>query len=138
MIRSPISNLKTQTDLQAWLFLFLAALFETAWTYSLRFMAFSALKTLRWNTFYLPGVGLPILLPFVGYIVFGIANVYFFSLAMKSVPASTAFAIWTAMALVLIKLADVVIFKVNWSFTELFFLTLIGVGIIGLRVYSAG
>jgi len=123
---------------QAWLFLFLAASFETAWTYSIKYMAFNALKTLRWNTFYLPTVGLPILLPFVGYIVFGVANIYFFSQAIKQIPTPTAFAVWTAMALILIKAVDVFIFKTNWSFTELFFLTLIGVGIIGLRVYSAG
>ncbi len=124
--------------MQAWLFLFIAASFETAWTYSVKYMTFSELKTLRWRTFYTPDVGLPILLPFVGYIVFGIANIYFFSQAIKHIPTATAFAVWTAMALVLIKLVDVFIFKTNWSITELFFMLLIGIGIIGLRVYSAG
>ncbi|QIP14650.1 hypothetical protein G8759_19545 [Spirosoma aureum] len=124
--------------MQAWLFLFIAASFETAWTYSVKYMTFDLLKTLRWNTFYTPNVGLPILLPFVGYVVFGIANIYFFSQAIKQIPTPTAFAVWTAMALALIKAVDVFIFKTNWSLTELFFLTLIGVGIIGLRVYSAG
>ncbi|WP_332367985.1 hypothetical protein [Spirosoma telluris] len=42
------------------------------------------------------------------------------------------------MALVLIKGVDILVFKTNWSFTELFFMTLIGIGIVGLRVYSAG
>lgn len=101
-------------------------------------MTSSDLKTLRWYTFYLPGIGLPILLPFVGYIVFGMANIYFFSQAIKHIPTPMTFAVWTAMSLVLIKLVDVLVFKTDLSFTELFFLTLIGVGIIGLRVYSAG
>ena len=83
-------------------------------------------------------MGLPILLPFVGYVVFGVANIYFFSRAIKQIPTPTAFAVWTAMALVLIKAVDVFLFKMNWSFAELFFLTLIGIGIIGLRVYSVG
>lgn len=122
--------------MQAWLFLFLAASFETAWTYCIKYMTFSDLKTLRWNTFYLPGAGLPILLPFLGYIIFGVANIYFFSQAIKQIPTPTAFAVWTAMALVLIKLVDVFIFKTNWSLAELFFLMLIAVGIIGLRMYS--
>ena len=104
----------------------------------MKYLSFSALKTLRWNTFYLPGSGLPILLPFVGYIVFGIANIYFFSQAIKQIPTATAFAVWTAIALALIKLVDILVFKTNWSFTELFFLALIGVGIVGLRVYSVG
>lgn len=124
--------------MQAWFFLFIAASFETAWTFSIKYLTFSDLKTLRWNTFYLPSVGLPILIPFVGYIVFGIANIYFFSKAIKHIPTPTAFAVWTAMALVLIKLVDVFVFKANWSVIELFFITLIGIGIVGLRVYSAG
>lgn len=124
--------------MQSWLFLFIAALFETAWTYSVKYMTFSQLKTLRWNTFYTVDQGLPVLMPFVGYVVFGIANIYFFSMAIKQIPTPTAFAVWTAMALILIKATDVFIFKANWSFAEIFFLTLIGVGIIGLRVYSAG
>ena len=123
--------------LQPWFFLLIAASFETAWTYSVKYMTFSELKTLRWTTFYTPQVGLPILLPFVGYVVFGIANIYFFSMAIKQIPTPTAFAVWTAMALILIKLVDVFIFKANWSFAELFFLTLIGAGIVGLRVYAA-
>ncbi|WP_332367984.1 hypothetical protein [Spirosoma telluris] len=72
--------------MQAWLFLLVAASFEAAWTYSLKYMTFSALKTLRWNTFYTPSVGLPILLPFIGYVVFGVANIYFFSRAIKQIP----------------------------------------------------
>ncbi|MFD2574100.1 DMT family transporter [Spirosoma soli] len=123
--------------MQAWLFLLIAASFETAWTYSVKYMTFSQLKTLRWNTFYVPTIGLPILLPFVGYVVFGIANIYFFSMAIKQIPTPTAFAVWTAMALILIKAVDVFIFKANWSYTELLFIALIAVGIIGLRVYSA-
>lgn len=124
--------------MRPWLFLLIAASFETAWTYAVKYLSFSALKTLRWNTFYLPGVGLPILLPLLGYIVFGVANIYFFSQAIKQIATPTAFAVWTAMALILIKLVDVLVFKSNWSLTELFFLTLIGVGIVGLRMYSAG
>jgi len=123
---------------QSWLFLLIAAFFETAWTYSVKYMTFSQLKTLRWNTFYTVDQGLPVLVPFVGYVVFGIANIYFFSMAIKQIPTPTAFAVWTAMALILIKATDVFIFNANWSFAEIFFLTLIGVGIIGLRVYSAG
>lgn len=124
--------------MQAWFFLFIASAFEVAWTYSLKYMRFSDLKTLRWNTFYNSQAGLPVLLPFIGYLVFGLANIYFFSMAIKHIPTPTAFAAWTAMALIMLKVVDVFIFRANWSFAELFFLTLIGTGIIGLRVYSAG
>lgn len=123
--------------MQAWLFLFIAACFQTGWTYSLNYMAFDALKTLRWNTFYMADAGLPVLLPFLGNIVFGLVNMYFFSLALKQMPTPIAFAGWTAMVLVLVKVVDVLVFKNNWSLTELIFITLIGVGIIGLRLYPA-
>lgn len=122
--------------MQAWFFLFIAASFETAWTYSVKYMTFSELKTLHWSNFFSRDVGLPVLVPFIGYVVFGIANIYFFSQAIKTIPTPTAFAVWTAMALVLIKAVDVLVFRANWSLAELFFLTLIGAGIIGLRVVS--
>ena len=123
--------------MQAWFFLLIAATFETAWTYSVKYMKFADLKLLRWHNFYSPQIGLPILAPIVGYVVFGIANIYFFSMAIKQIPTPTAFAVWTAMALILIKLVDVFIFHANWSVTELFFLMLIGIGIVGLRLYAA-
>lgn len=120
----------------AWLFLFIAALFQTGWTYSLKYMAFDKLTALRWNSFYLPGAGLPILVPFLGNIVFGLINMFFFSLALKQIPTPTAFAIWTAMTLALVKVVDVMVLRASWSVTELFFLLLIGLGIIGLRACS--
>ncbi len=54
--------------------------------------------------------------PLAGYLLFGLANVYFFSLAIKQIPTATAFAVWTGVSLVLIKLADSVFFheSVSW------------------------
>ncbi|WP_080059110.1 DMT family transporter [Spirosoma aerolatum] len=123
--------------MHAWLFLLIAAFFQTGWTYSLKYMAFDDLKTLRWDSFYSPDAGLPVLLPFLGNIVFGFVNMFFFSLAIKQIPTPTAFAIWTAMTLALVKLVDVAVFRASWSVTELFFLVVMGIGIVGLRACSA-
>ena len=120
----------------AWLYLFIAALFESAWTFSLKFMRFGDLKTLRFTNFYKTAEGLPIFLPFLGYILFGIGNIYFFSLAIKQVPTATAYAVWTAVTLVLIKLAEVLFFKQRVSFFEIFFMLLIMTGIMGLKFYG--
>ncbi|MCJ8211484.1 SMR family transporter [Mucilaginibacter sp. RS28] len=117
----------------AWIFILIAAVFETAWTFSLKLMTFSELKTLRFNNFYTPNYGLPILLPFLGYIVFGVGNVYFFSLATKSVSTATAYAVWTGMTLVLIKLSETFFLKQKTTLLELLFLSLIMTGILGLR-----
>lgn len=120
----------------AWLYLFIAAAFESAWTFSLKFMRFSDIKTLRFNNFYKAAEGLPILVPFLGYILFGIANIYFFSMAIKQVPTATAYAVWTAVTLVLIKLAEVLIFKQKISFLEIFFMLMVMTGILGLKFYG--
>lgn len=120
----------------AWFYLFIAALFESAWTFSLKFMRFGDLKTLRFTNFYKTAEGLPILVPFLGYILFGIGNIYFFSMAIKHVSTATAYAVWTAITLVLIKLAEVAIFKQKISWLEVFFMMMIMAGIMGLKFYG--
>jgi len=121
-----------------WLYLLLGAFLEAAWTYSLKIMKFSALKTLRWDNFYQQQGGLPVLLPFLGYIAFGIGNIYFFSLAMKRIPAATAFAVWTAITILVLKLVDVCLNHQKITLGELFFLALIIAGIIGLKYQQPG
>ena len=120
----------------AWLYLFIAALFESAWTFSLKFMRFGDLKTLRFANFYKTAEGLPILVPFLGYIIFGIGNIYFFSMAIKDVSTATAYAVWTAITLLLIKLAEVAIFKQKISWLEVLFMMMIMAGIMGLKFYG--
>lgn len=121
----------------AWVYIFIAAVFESAWTFSLKFMRFGDLKTLRFTNFYKTAMALPVLVPFVGYIIFGIGNIYFFSLAMKQLPMATTYAVWTASTLVLIKLAEAIVFKQRISFAETFFMLLIMTGILGLKFYGA-
>ena len=121
----------------AWLFLVLAATCETAWTFCLKFMTFSELKTLRFENFYKwHNGGLPVLLPFVGYILFGLANIYLFSMAIKQIPTAMAFAVWTATTLIFLKIAEMVFFHQRISYTEVFFMLLIMVGIMGLRIFA--
>jgi quaternary ammonium compound-resistance protein SugE len=99
-------------------------------------MRFGDLKTLRFTNFYKVAEGLPIIVPFAGYILFGIGNIYFFSLAIKELSTATAYAVWTAVTLVLIKFAEVTIFKQRITFLEIFFMLLIMTGILGLKFYG--
>jgi quaternary ammonium compound-resistance protein SugE len=117
-----------------WIYLIIAALLETAWTFSIKFLTFKDVLKLRFHNFYSPSEGLPILLPFLGYIFFGIGNIYFFSLAMKNIPTATAFAVWTALTIVAIKISEFLFFQEKISLMELFFIVLIVVGIIGLKM----
>jgi quaternary ammonium compound-resistance protein SugE len=99
-------------------------------------MKLSDLKTLRFMSFYKWQGGLPVLLPVVGYIVFGLANIYFFSTAIKQIPTATAFAVWTAITLIFIKTAEIIFFNQRISFAEVFFILLIMIGIMGLKIYA--
>lgn len=117
----------------SWLYLVGAAACQMAWMYSLKYVRLDNLKALRWDTFYRLDGGLPGLLPWLAYVVFGIVNTVLLASAMRSIPTTTAFAVWMALTLVFLKATDVFWLKINWSWPELFFILLITVGIIGLR-----
>ncbi|WP_184542185.1 DMT family transporter [Mucilaginibacter sp. FT3.2] len=121
----------------AWIYLIIAAAFEAAWTFSLKFMKFKDLKALHWHSALSLQYGMPVWLPFAGYILFGVGNIYFFSLAIKLVPTAVAYAVWTAVTLVLIKIAEMAIFHQKLSWMEVFFMTLIMTGILGLKFFGA-
>lgn len=80
--------------------------------------------------------GIGIVSPLAGYVLFGLANVYFFSLALKQIPTATAFAVWTGSSIVLIKLAGTVFFRESVSWQEIFFMLLIMCGIMGLKFFA--
>ena len=120
----------------AWIFLIVAALFEAAWTFSLKFMRFSELKLIKFNSILSLYKGLPVILPFIGYIVFGIGNIYFFSLAIKQLPVAIAYAAWTAVTLILIKVAEMLFFGQRLSVVETLFMLMIMTGILGLKFYG--
>ncbi len=115
-----------------WLYLVMAALFETAWTFCVKYLKVSNFKLLTWVNFYKVD-GVQIIAPLLGYIAFGLMNVYFFSLAIKQISTAVAFAVWTALTLTFIKVAELLLFKQGISWLELFFMMLIMAGIIGLK-----
>jgi len=117
----------------AWIYLFIASVFEIAWTFSLKFLDFKKIGAIRWTTFFSNRQHLLVLAPLLGYILFGLANVFFFSLSVKQIPTSTALAVWMGVALIGVKLVDVSLFKEPWHPMQLFYLGLIVVGIIGLK-----
>jgi quaternary ammonium compound-resistance protein SugE len=119
-----------------WLYLAVAALFETAWTFCVKFLKFGNFKLLMWSNFYKMD-GVQIIAPLLGYIAFGLLNVYFFSLAINQISTAVAFAVWTALTLTFIKLAELLLFKQGISWLELFFMMLIMVGISGLKASHA-
>ncbi|GAB3037178.1 quaternary ammonium compound efflux SMR transporter SugE [Spirosoma pulveris] len=120
-------------NILSWIYLIGAAACQMAWMYSLKYIRIDALKALRWDTFYKPDVGLPALLPWVAYVAFGIVNTVLLAVAMRTIPTTTAFAVWMALSLMFLKITDILWFKTSWSWSELFFILLIAAGVIGLK-----
>jgi quaternary ammonium compound-resistance protein SugE len=119
----------------AWIYIIIAAIFEAAWTYCVKFFKLSDLKLLSWGNFYMPE-GLLLLTPLTGYLVFGLANAWFFSMAIKQIPTAMAFAAWTGASIIAIKLCDILFFHESISWVEMFFITMIMAGILGLKVFA--
>src|ERR1700761_4049 len=122
----------------AWLYLMVAAVFEMAWTFSLRFMNVKKLKGLHWKGLFTQAGNWAIIWPFLGYIVFGLGNVYCISIAMKDIPASTALAVWMGTALVGVKLVEILFLKGAYDVWQFLYIGLILVGIVGLRKTPGG
>ena len=106
---------------------------EVCWTYSLKALNMQRIREVDWaNTISQPVLLLP-LVPLVAYVAFGLANVMFLSLAMRELPTATAYAAWMALAVVGIKLVDVLYLKQPFSWLSVFYTSLIIAGVLGLR-----
>ena len=117
----------------AWLYLLLASIMEVCWNYSLKYTSLDKIKALDWSQFFSNSAGALTVLPAVGYIAFGVGNVFFFSKALTTIPTGTAFAIWMGTALVGIKIVDTLILKEAFQWAQVFYIGCILVGIIGLK-----
>ncbi|HEY4060611.1 MAG TPA: SMR family transporter [Puia sp.] len=117
----------------AWIYLLIASLFEIAWTFSVKFMDVKGLRALQWRALFSQGSGWAVLAPFAGYVVFGVGNIVFFSLAMKDIPASTALAVWMGVTLIGVKLAEMSFLKQPYDLYQFFYMALILIGIVGLK-----
>jgi len=116
-----------------WIYLFLASLMEVCWTYSLKALNMQRIREVDWlHTLAQPAALLP-LLPLLAYVAFGLANVTFLSLAMRTIPTASAYAAWMALAVVGIKLVDVLYLKQPFSWLAVFYTGLIIAGVLGLR-----
>ncbi len=103
----------------AWIYLFIAAAFEVAWAIGL--------KCTQGFTKLLPSI----------YTVLGmILSFYFLARAVKTLPIGTAYSIWTGIGAIGTVILGMVFFQEPKSLGRLFFLSLIIVGIVGLKLSS--
>lgn len=120
----------------AWVYLCIASCFEVCWIYSLKSLDMKAIGRIKLATVFSDPKPWEALLPLIGYIAFGLGNIYFFSQSMKSIQASTAFAVWMGLALVFSKAVDIIVFKEAYNTQQLIFTFVVLVGIIGLKWFE--
>jgi quaternary ammonium compound-resistance protein SugE len=103
----------------AWIYLFIAGLFEIGWAVGLKYTA-----------------GFTRLWPSVVTIVTMILSFYFLSSAVKTIPIGTAYAIWTGIGAVGTAILGIILFGESKELVRLFFIMLIVIGIVGLKIFS--
>ena len=103
----------------SWIYLFIAGLFEIGWAVGLKYTN-----------------GFTKLWPSVITIIGMILSFYFLSNAVKTIPIGTAYAVWTGIGAVGTAIIGIILFGESKEFIRLFFILLIVVGIIGLKIFS--
>ena len=102
-----------------WLFLIIAGVFETCWAVSLKLSnGFTKL--------------VPSILTVAGMVV----SFYFLSLSLKSLPLGTAYAIWTGIGTTGTVILGILLFRETISVLQIICVSLIIMGIIGLKLLS--
>lgn len=103
----------------AWIYLFIAGLFEMGFATSLKMM--DNHKNIPWA---------------IMFYVCIIASFTFLSLAIKQIPIGTAYAVWTGIGAFGVAIVGILFFKDPANFARICFLSLLIISIIGLKFTS--
>ncbi|AKE51423.1 quaternary ammonium compound efflux SMR transporter SugE [Kangiella geojedonensis] len=105
----------------AWVYLFVAGLFECAWAIGLK---------------YTEGFSKP--LPTVLTVIAMGISFWLLSIAMKTIPVGTAYAVWTGIGAVGVAIMGMFLFNESKDILRILCLLLIVSGIVGLKLVSKG
>ena len=100
-----------------WIMLFIAGLLEVCWAVGLKYSQ-----------------GFTKFVPSIITILGMIGSFYFLSVALKTLPLGTAYAIWTGIGTVGTVILGIILFKEPIDITRLICIGFIVIGIIGLKV----
>lgn len=103
----------------AWVYLFIAGLFEIAWAVGLKYSA-----------------GFTKLVPSVVTLILMIASFYFLSISVKSIPIGTGYAVWTGIGAVGTTILGMILFGESKELIRILCIMLIVIGIVGLKIFS--
>jgi quaternary ammonium compound-resistance protein SugE len=104
----------------AWTYLFIAGLFETAWAIGLKYSA-----------------GFTKIGPSLFTAAAMIISLYLLSLALRTLPVGTGYAVWTGIGTVGAAILGIVLFDESRAIPRILCIVLIVAGIIGLKLTSA-
>ncbi|WP_105619423.1 quaternary ammonium compound efflux SMR transporter SugE [Vallitalea okinawensis] len=103
----------------SWFYLIIAGVFEVVWAAGLKYSnGFTRLY--------------PSIITVIGMII----SFYFLSIATKTLPIGTAYAIWTGIGALGSIIVGIILFKEPFSLLRVLFLMLILIGILGLKLTS--
>lgn len=104
----------------AWLILFVAGLFEIAWAIGMKYSD-----------------GFSRFIPSLFTIVSILISMGLLAYSLKWIPVGTAYGVWTGIGAVGTAILGIILFDESKEAVRLFFIFLIIVGIVGLKIYSA-
>jgi quaternary ammonium compound-resistance protein SugE len=102
-----------------WVYLLIAGFFEIGWSIGLKYSA-----------------GFTNLLPTVWTVITMILTYVFLSLATKTLPIGTAYAVWTGIGTTGTAILGIILFNEPKDLMRLFFILLIITGTVGLKMYT--
>lgn len=102
-----------------WIILFIAGLFEIAWAIGLKYS--QGFTKVWWSIFT---------------IICILISMGLLAYSIKHLPVGTAYAVWTGIGAVGTAILGIYLFDESGEFMRLFFISLIIIGIAGLRIYS--
>jgi len=105
----------------AWFYLLIAGMMEVVWAVALKLS---------------DGFTRP--LPAAVVVVAGLLSLLFLALAVRHIPLGTAYAVWTGIGAIGVALIGILYFNESRHFWRLFFIGLIVVGVMGLRLSGDG
>ena len=103
-----------------WIILFIAGLFEIAWAIGLKYTE-----------------GFSKLWPSVFTILSMIISMGLLAYSVKHLPIGTAYAIWTGIGAVGTAIFGIILFNESRELVRVFFILLIVIGIVGLKLFSS-
>lgn len=104
----------------AWVYLIAAGLFECGWAIGLKYTE-----------------GFTRLWPSLATLAAMAISFWLLSIAMKTIPVGTAYAVWTGIGAVGVAILGMVLFQEPKEVARIFCLILIVAGIVGLKITSA-